>query len=70
MSRKNSIVNRLDNLLQAKIHCHLINIEVLLESNVGVAEHPDIMATITTELELVAGLEDTRSCLLKYFSED
>tara|TARA_R100001086_G_scaffold217274_2_gene133672 strand:- start:14503 stop:14721 length:219 start_codon:yes stop_codon:yes gene_type:complete len=70
MSRKSSIINRLDNLLQAKIHCHLMNIEVLLESNVGVAEHPDIMETITKELELVAGFEDTRSCLLKYFSDD
>jgi len=70
MSRKNSIVNRLDNLLQAKIHCHLMNIEVLLENNVGVAEHPDIMSTIESELEIVAGFEDKRSCLLKYFSED
>tara|TARA_R110002020_G_scaffold55813_2_gene154803 strand:+ start:421 stop:633 length:213 start_codon:yes stop_codon:yes gene_type:complete len=70
MSRKNSIVDRLDNLLQAKIHCHLMNIEVLLDNNVGVAEHPDIMSTIENELEIVAGFEDKRSCLLKYFSED
>ena len=70
MSRKSSIINRLDNLLQAKIHCHLMNIEVLLESNVGVAEQPDIMETITKELELVEGFEDTRRCLLKYLSDD
>tara|TARA_B100001175_G_C19196578_1_gene489265 strand:- start:385 stop:528 length:144 start_codon:yes stop_codon:yes gene_type:complete len=47
-----------------------MNIEVLLDNNVGVAEHPDIMSTIENELEIVAGFEDKRSCLLKYFSED
>ena len=67
MSRKSSIINRLDNLLQAKIHCHLMNIEVLLESNVGVAEHPDIMDSIEKELEIMAEYEDKLEILNKYF---
>lgn len=70
MSHKENIITRLDNVLQAKIHSHLMNIEILLDRGVGVAEHPDIMATIEGELEVVAGFEDKRSCLLKYFSED
>ena len=55
---------------KAHIQKHKVNVENLLENSVGVAEHPDIMETITKELELVAGFEDTRSCLLKYFSDD
>ena len=67
MSLKDRIIEGLDNLFEAKIQSHVMNIEVLLSKPVGVAEHPDIMATIEGELDIIASYEDKRSCLKKYF---
>ena len=47
MSLKDRIIEGLDNLFEAKIQSHVMNIEVLLSKPVGVAEHPDIMATVS-----------------------
>ena len=38
---------------EAHIEKHRINVEVLLENNVGLAEHPDIMDTIEKEIEQI-----------------
>ena len=67
MSLKDRIIEGLDKVFEAKIHSHIMNIEVLLGKPVGVAEHPDIMATIEGELDIIASYEDKRSCLHKYF---
>ncbi len=68
MSLKDRIIEGLDNLFEAKIQSHVMNIEVLLDRCVGVAEHPDIMATIEGELDIIASYEDKRKCLHKYFN--
>ena len=52
---------------EALIHKHRINVEVLLENHVGVAEHPDIMETIEKEIGIIAEYEDKLSVLRKYF---
>jgi|TARA_R100000231_G_scaffold38221_2_gene33499 hypothetical protein len=67
MSLKDRIIEGLDKVFEAKIQSHIMNIEVLLGKPVGVAEHPDIMATIEGELDIIASYEDKRSCLKKYF---
>lgn len=67
MSLKDRIIDGLDKVFEAKIQSHIMNIEVLLGKPVGVAEHPDIMATIEGELDIISSYEDKRSCLKKYF---
>ena len=53
----------------AHIEKHRINVEVLLENGVGVAEHPDIMDTIEKELEIISEYEDKLAVLRKYFGK-
>lgn len=64
---RDRILESLENFFDSKIESHVLNIEVLLDRGVGVAEHPDIMATIEGELDIIASYEDKRSCLKKYF---
>ena len=52
---------------EAQIAKHKINIDVLMENGVGVAEHPDIMETIEKELAIMAEYEDKLAVLKKYF---
>ena len=40
---------------------------MLLENNVGVSEHPDLMDTIEKELAIIAEYDDKLSMLRKYF---
>ena len=53
---------------EAQIEKHRINVEVLLENNVGLADHVDIMDTIEKELEIIAEYDDKLSVLKKYFA--
>ena len=50
-----------------QLHKHRINVEILLENTVGVAEHPDIMETIEKELGVISEYEDKLAVLRKYF---
>ena len=53
--------------MQAQAGKHKMNIDVLLDNNVGLAEHPDIMETIEAELEKMAEYHDKYEMLEKYF---
>jgi hypothetical protein len=46
---------------------HRVNIELLLQNGVGVAEHPDVMETIEGELAHMAEYHDKLEMLQKYF---
>ena len=46
-----------------------MNVEVLLENGVGVAEHPDVMETIEKELAIIAEYDDKLSVLKKYIMD-
>ena len=46
---------------------HVANVEVFLESPVGVAEHPDTIDTIEKELENIAHWHDMLEMSEKYF---
>jgi hypothetical protein len=51
------------------IEKHKMNIENLIMNNVGVAEHPDHMDTISKEVEGLARYDESLQMLDKYFSE-
>jgi len=53
---------------KAHIEKHRVNIEILLENGVGVAEHPDIMETIEKELEVLSEYHDKLEVIKKYFT--
>ena len=46
----------------------MMNIENLIEKNVGVAEHPDYMDTISKEVETLAKWDEQLQMLDKHFS--
>ena len=45
---------------------HICNIEIMLQAHSGVAEHPDMMATIEAELDKVAELDDRLEVLTNW----
>lgn len=53
--------------LEAHITKHIVNVELMLDKGVGVAEHPDIMGTIEKELEEISNYHDKLEVLNKYF---
>jgi len=55
---KEPIVNALVAKYKAQIAEHKVNIDVLLEKQVGVAEHPGIIETIDLEVTKLAEAED------------
>ena len=54
---------------EALIEKHRMNVEVLLENGVWVAEHPDVMETIEKELAIIAEYDDKLSVLKKYIMD-
>lgn len=53
---------------EAQIVKHKMNVEVLLGSHVGVAEHSDIMETIEKELAQVAHYQDLLDNLERHYA--
>ena len=51
---RDDLVKASEKQFEAQIDKHRINIEILLENTVGVAEHPDIMETIEKELGIIS----------------
>ena len=49
------------------IEAHIMNIEVLLGSHVGLAEHGDIIETLDAEIEKLSTLVDKLEVLKNYF---
>ena len=64
---RDRIKKALEQHLEAHITKHVVNVEILLDKNVGVAEHPDIMGTIEKELEEISNYHDKLEVLRKYF---
>ena len=59
----NNIVNATRSYLEGMIEKHKMNAMILIEKRVGVAEHPDIIETISEELGKMAEYED-KLCML------
>ena len=51
---------------KAQIEKHVVNVEVLMSNPVGVAEHPDVMDSIESELTKVAHYHDMLEALENY----
>jgi hypothetical protein len=53
----------LKHYFESNIERHKINVQVLMQNGVGVAEHPDIMKTIEDELGKIAEYKDKLEAL-------
>ncbi len=53
--------------IAGNIEKHKMNVENLIENNVGVAEHPDYIDTICKEVENIAKYDEMFQVLHKYF---
>ena len=65
---KERLVKALIKFYEGGIEAHKVNIEVLLGSHVGLAEHGDIIETLDAELEKLSSLEDKLEALRKHFT--
>jgi predicted sugar kinase len=61
------LVKALVKFYEGGIEAHKMNIEVLLGSHVGLAEHGDIIETLDSEVEKLSALEDKLEALNKHF---
>ena len=61
------IVTAIEKLYEGCIEAHKMNIEVLLGSHVGLAEHGDIIETLDKEIGKLAELEDKLESLKRNF---
>ena len=64
---RENIIQALLKHAEGHIEKHIANVNILLEKQVGVAEHPDIMETIEKELAIIAEYDDQVQMLRKYF---
>ena len=64
---KERLVKALIKFYEGGIEAHKMNIEVLLGSHVGLAEHGDIIETIDQEVQKLVDLEDKLESLERNF---
>ena len=69
MNYREDLIKVSELYFKAQIEKHKVNVENLLENQVGVAEHPDIVETIEKELEVIANYDEKLSVLEKYFKD-
>ena len=62
------LIKALIKFYEGGIEAHIVNIEVLLGSHVGLAEHGDIIETLDAEMEKLSALEDKLEVLRKHFT--
>ena len=55
--------NALGNIEKAKL-----NVEIYLKNPVGIGEHPDVLASIQDQLDIIAHEEERIEVILKHFS--
>ena len=67
VGNRDKLIESIRSYLQGNIDKHKANVDNLLDNNVALAEHPDIIETIEKELDIIAGYEDKLNVLLKYF---
>ena len=62
------IVDVLIKQCEAGIERHRMNVRVLTEKRVGLAEHGDLIVTVESELDKIAHFEDRLAVLKKHFT--
>ena len=64
---REQIINALKAHAKGHIEKHKVNVENLIQNNVGVAEHPDLLESVEKELKIIADYDDQLTMLDKYF---
>tara|TARA_R110001583_G_scaffold6564_1_gene33323 strand:- start:541 stop:744 length:204 start_codon:yes stop_codon:yes gene_type:complete len=64
---REQLLNALRAYYTGNIEKHKINIENLITNNVGVAEHPDYLETISKEMASLANYDEQLQMVDKYF---
>ena len=67
VGNRDKLIDSIKSYLQGNIDKHKANVDNLLDNNVALAEHPDIIETIEKELDILADYEDKLNVLIKYF---
>ena len=64
---RNNILKALKKHYEAQIEYHKVNVDIILDNVVAVAEHPDVMSTIDNEIAKISEWEEKLQILNKYF---
>ena len=64
---RNEILNALRADATGNIEKARLNIEIYLKNPVGIGEHPDVLAAIQDQLDIIAHEEERITVLQKYF---
>jgi len=64
---REQLLNALRAYYTGNIEKHKMNIENLITNNVGVAEHPDYIETISKEMASLANYDEQLQMVDKYF---
>ena len=64
---RNEIIKALKASSEGNIEKARLNIEIYLKNPVGIGEHPDVLAAIIDQVDLISKEEERISVLQKYF---
>ncbi len=65
----NMLMEALVKKLEGEIAVAKANVEVYLNSSVGIGEHPDIVEAIETQVSKIAEAEDKLEIVIEHFGE-
>ena len=68
-SLRKEIISSLIAVSEGMIQKARLNVEVYLHNPVGIGEHPDVLAAIQDQLDVIAHEEERIQVLNKHFSE-
>ncbi len=64
---RNNILKTLKKYYESQVEFHKVNLDILLDNTVGVAEHADVMNTVDTEIAKIAEWEEKLQILSKHY---
>ena len=64
---RNEILKALKSISEGNIEKARLNIEIYLKNPVGIGEHPDVLAAMQDQIDLIAKEEERIAVLQKYF---
>ncbi len=68
-SLRKEIISSLIAVSEGMIQKARLNVEVYLHNPVGIGEHPDVLAAIQDQLDIIAHEEERIQVLTKHFSD-
>ena len=67
MRGRTDLIDAITKYFEGHIAKHKVNIDNLLDNQVALAEHPDIVETLDKEMDIMSSYEDKLSVLQKNF---